>query len=294
MMLVSRIFCNLNIIYGKWHFITIQTFFLKNTFTLHRSELLCTWHSFSQKLLANHSESHEPPLYFSTSGTSQSLLLFLFTIPSSCSQCPPSLSAPLAFPYRGILIFRNCAVRYTWFPCKAAGVVCKLQSLLSSRLCLNLMVKPNHRVVMMFPVKMWQHDDCCDACALCRQCWAPIRYFFVIWTSPDCYAPAVAPPSCPPLTALVTHAVYSPRAEGKTGDELHLLSKCCRVWIRLSFFLPLHRNKGWFSKINSDLTLCCSAVPRRSVVKVQQISKALHRNAFLSQREIMSQQLWPK
>lgn len=45
--------------------------------------------------------------------------------------------------------------------------------------------------------------------------------FLFIWTSTDCYAPSVAPPSCPPLTALVTHAVYSPRAEGKTGEELH-------------------------------------------------------------------------
>lgn len=158
-------------------------------------------------------------------------------------------------------------------------MVCKLQSFALKSPPPESDVKPNTGMFRCFQSKF------CNMMAVVMHVHSAgsaellICYFPVIWTSPDCYAPSVAPPSCPPLTALVTHAVYSPRAEGKTGDVLHLLSKCCRVWIWLTLFFPPPQKQTDLVRL-IVIQLCCSAVPSRSIVKVQQINKALHRNAF--------------
>lgn len=61
-----------------------------------------------------------------------------------------------------------------------------------------------------------------DARAPSKRRFSPHRSFLPVCTFTDCCAVTVAPPSCPPFTALMTHAVYSARAEGKTEEELRL------------------------------------------------------------------------
>lgn len=208
------------------------------------------------------------------------------SLPSSFSYPPllllsvSSISLLLLPSHTEDFSYTEIASVETWFPCKAAGVVRKIKSLLSSRLGLNLPVSQPQRLWRCFLSKFSNTM----VVVMHVHCVVSADFIFAIFLSfgpsADCYAPSVAPPSCPPLTALVTHAVYSQSGGQDRGKSYICSWNFVASGLGFSFCLLRTRECFVFFKINSDLTVLQCQFHLDPLWKCSESTKALHRNPF--------------
>lgn len=244
------------------------------------------------------------PPHFGTGGTSQSPLLFLYPSP------PPALSvlhlsAPLAFPYRGIVILQK--LRQSWAtpdsPAKLLVWYVNSNLLLSSRLRLESDVKPT--------TGGWGRLRCL------KSVWSQN---FVTWWLLPCVCTVSAVPcsssifSChldlywllcnlcsSSILSSINSTCDSCSLQSESGGQDGGRASSCSLKSVVAPE-PGYRFFNWneerFCQIIGDLTLlqCHSTLIHCESAANQQSFRTGSRDTILrlSQRKIMSQQLWPK